>query len=562
MTSLSRGRSWRVAGLLPLVSFGGMVAGAAEAQPLRLDESPVIETTTPGAPTGANTAAAAAREAAGAAQASPSVPARAKAVAKPPAPIVVKRVVFGPSRHLEAADLARIEAALIGTRHGGDAALATAVGKASDPIWVEKKQALAKATVAGVDRRDGTVRIEFFEAEVGEVRLPGTATSRADYLAWRFGIRSGDLADTARIEERTQRLVATDGAAVDVAFAPGRTRGATDLTVKTGEPEKSSAQVSVDNYGEESKGKERLNLGFRIAELTGWNDPLRFSSTLSRGSATGTLSYVRAIGPDGTLLSLSGTTDWGLTVKSPRTESLATSADIALDTPWIAGPGLVLRTSAALTFFRETSDFAKVAIKRQEGQALTLGAALTWKGEGRFLAFAPSIRAVLHDDRIAGRSAIGSRQVLVALQAGHALGEDWAATLTANGQLALDDDVPSKYLFAATGNSAVRGYPLNLEQAASGWYARTQIERSRAFRPFGETFGLTPFVFTDIGEAFDLDGTRHTGRGFLVSSGVGLAATLAEGWSGDVYLARPFSDAPGFVANEAWTVQFRLAKSF
>lgn len=562
MTSLSRGRSRRVAGLLSLVSLGAIIVGPAEAQPLRLDESPVIETTSPGTPAGANAAAAAAREAAGAAQASPSAPPRAKAAAKPPAPIVVKRVVFGPSRHLEPADLARIEATLIGTRHAGEAALAAAVGRASDPIWVEKKQALAKATVAGVDRRDGTVRIEFFEAEVGEVRMPGTATSRADYLAWRFGIRSGDLADTARIEERTQRLVATDGAAVDVAFAPGKGRGATDLTVKTAEPEKSGAQISVDNHGEEIKGRERLNLGFRIAELTGWNDPLRLSSTVSRGSATGTLSYVRAIGPDGTLLSLAGTADWSLTGKAPRTESLATAFDVGIDTPWIAGPGLVVRTSAGLTLFRETSDLARVAIKRQEGQALTFGGALTWKGEGRYLAIAPSIRAVLYDDRIGRRSAIGSRQALLALQAGHALGEDWAATVTAVGQLALDDDVPSKYLFAATGHSAVRGYPLNLEQAASGWYARSQIERSRPFRPFGEALGLSPYLFGDVGEAFDLDGTRHTRRGFLAASGVGLAATLTEGWGGEVYLAKPLTDVPGFVANEAWTVQFRLAKSF
>lgn len=546
--------------LLSLATVGATFAEGASAQPLRLDESPVIQTTSPNAANGASAAAAAAREAATALP--PSAPAPAKATTKPPAPIVVKRVVFGPSRHLGAAELARIEAALVGTRHAGEAALAVAVGKASDPIWVERKQALAKATVAGIDRRDGTVRIDFFEAEVGEVRLPGTASSRADYLAWRFGIRSGDLADTARIEERTQRLVATDGTAVDIAFAPGKARGATDLTVKTGEAEKSGAQISVDDHGEEIKGKERLNFGFRIAELTGWNDPLRFSSTVSRGSATGTLSYVRTIGPDGTLLSLAGTTDWSLTGRVPRTESLATSFDVGLDTPWIAGPGLVLRTSAALTFFRETSNLAEVAIKRQEGQALTLGGALTWKGDGRYLAIAPSLRAVLYDDRITHRSAIGSRQALLALQAGQALGEDWAATLTATGQFALDDDVPSKFLFAATGHSAVRGYPLNLEQAASGWYARSQIERSRPFRFFGEALGLAPYFFTDVGEAFDLDGTRHTRRGFLAASGVGLAATLTEGWGGEIYLAKPLTDVPGFVANEAWTVQFRLAKSF
>jgi hemolysin activation/secretion protein len=142
------------------------------------------------------------------------------------------------------------------------------------------------------------------------------------------------------------------------------------------------------------------------------------------------------------------------------------------------------------------------------------------------------------------------------------LSEATTLSLRAGWQIAGRAPAPARLKFSTASPFAVRGYPTGLQSGDSGWYLRAQIEHRVPADRLPRRMALTPFVFADMGEAYDLVGGSHVGQGRLASVGVGASMTWDDRLFADAYVAKPLRDVPGFTAAGKWALHARIGMRF
>lgn len=535
------------AALLAL-AMGGMLAGPATAQGLPPSDAAealaTLSANAPGAPA--------------------TAPAGAPAVRAPrPAPVVftLRKVAFtGPSGYFSEAELAAIVQPLLGRRFaaGGTAEVAEAVNATYAAAGID----LALAQVVRVDPARGAVTLDLFEARLGDVRYVAARASPA-YLALRTGFRRGDLADTRRIASRLERLALTDGVLADAGFAPGAEPGSTDLTVTLAEPPATTTELRIDNFGETGTGALRGVLGFRLNNLTGWNDPLALDVTLSQGVRSGTIAYARTVGASGTAIGVTGAYATSDSVSGPARSSRTMSLGANIAHPLRVSLAQETWLDASAEYFDETATTLGTLSADQSG----IGAALVLSGSHRWddalvssAAWSLSGRFGTYDDAVRAATGLGFAAIGASARVDTALG-DWG-WLVASGaaQYALTPDLPTRYDFAVTSPYAVPGYGIGLSQGPSGYWGRLQIEAAEAWN-LGGGVSLSPYAFAALGEAFDpAAGGGWTGQGLAVSAGGGLSGALGERVSFDLQIARSFTTVLGQAPG--WDIRAGLSMRF
>jgi hemolysin activation/secretion protein len=550
------------------------VALAAQAAPavsqtsdILLDAEPVETEAAPASPrsSGATDAALeAAREADRAAARAARAVAGGAARAQPqaaaaPRSFVLRDIRFTPSAYLDAASLQAAEAALVGRRFSLSdlTPLLDAVAR----LYAERDIALAQPLIRAVDPRAGIVDVELFEARLGAVRFR-SSNARPAYYRWRLGAAPGDLADTRLLDARLTRLTLTDGVTFDAQFTPGAARGQTDMVVEVREPARWSGEIAADNYGTESRGAERLSATLRATSLTGWNDPFALSLSGGQHALSVSASYGRVIHPSGLSMALTLGIDRSETADRPRLETRARFGEVSLSYPVLVEERRRLTASAALHAFSERSELAGVRTLDQEGGYLSLALSGAWFWDRASLVASQAVRIVTYDDAVAGTR--GTRAVTLPGDATLAYRVTDATTLSlrAGWQIARRAPAPSRLEFTAASPFAVRGYPTGLQAGDAGWFLRAQIEHSVASRALPPGASLTPFVFLDVGEAYDFDGRTHTGQGRLAAAGVGISSVWQDRFFADAFVAKPLNDVPGFSADGEWSVFARVGVRF
>lgn len=116
---------------------------------------------------------------------------------------------------------------------------------------------LVEAQITEIDPPSGVATIEVFKARIGAVNYVSHNASD-HYPTFQLGLKSGELADNRLINQRLNRLAATDGVLVDAAFNPGAARGLTDLDITLAEPPLFSGAISFDSYGTPFKATASL----------------------------------------------------------------------------------------------------------------------------------------------------------------------------------------------------------------------------------------------------------------------------------------------------------------
>lgn len=467
----------------------------------------------------------------------PAAPPKPEAgAAAAPRDFTLRQIRFlGPSAYRSAQELSQIAAQLTGRRYAraalGDIAVAlTEAAYGSDGIGT------AQAVIRAADFNRGVIEVELLEARLGRVVINSGIVSE-EYLRARMGEGPGALADNRRIAAAAEALQITDGLPVTLAYGPGTARGTTDLTLSVPPIPRHVTIATLDNYGSFDTGQGRLTLAHTVNSLTGWNDPLTLSTTLSEGSAALALTYSRPVAANGTRLSLALAGTRTRSITGPATTGRTLTGDLALSAPVIARADRTLTLLAGIGAFAERGTLLGVANVDQRGVEGHIGLAASITGE-RF-----TVRGGLrylfgsYDERIFG-ARIGYSAVAFNLVPSVLVGNDAFFSVALGGQSALGRPMPAARRIAAAGPAAVRGYPTNLGSSDSAWYARFQFEKATPWYPQGGSggLGLRPFAFFDTGEGFDAAGV---GQGRLASVGIGVSLTAGANLFGDLYVARP-----------------------
>jgi hemolysin activation/secretion protein len=525
--------------------------------------APAVATAQGGPLAGPPSAAAieAAREAERAAEQAVAQP---QASGRPPAPtaprsFVLREIRFSPSAYLEADTLAAVQAAFAGQRLRADrlGGLTDAIAR----LYADRNIVLAQAFVRGVDTRAGIVEIELFEARIGAVEVE-SQTASAEYYRWRLGLAPGDLADTRLIDARLARIALTDNVAFDARFTPGAALGQTNLAVKVTEGARLSGEITVDNYGTDTRGPMRIGVTFRNASLTGWNDPLVLSLSGGEHAQSLTVAYARPVHPSGMTLAVSLGADMSQSVATPRVQTRTRFGELALSAPVIVEEARRLSLTASAQAFAERSTLAGVTTVDQRGAAITLGATAAWFGPRTTFALSQSVRFARHDDIVANQRNLSSVSLPGEASIATRLSEATVFSLRAGWQIAARGAAPARLKFSTASPFAVRGYPTGLQSGDGGWYLRAQLETRVPATRLPRRMALTPFVFADTGEAHDLVGGARVGLGRLASVGAGASITWDDRLYADVFVAKPLRDVPGFSAGGKWSVFARVGTRF
>lgn len=535
--------------LLPVLAFVSAVPLQLSAQEVQLTPQTAVDTATRSERLDEQATDAATQAAIAASTARPVAPSASRTVQTPlrrrivPATFVLRDIRFTPSKYLSQEQLSQVEESLVGTRYHRGAL--NAIAASISQLYLNQGIYTAQALVRNVNFANGVLDVELLEARIGQVNYRSNALSQK-YLAFRLKLSPSDLADNRVLERQLSAFQRSDGIELQAGYAPGAAHGLTDITIASPDILKHSTTVTVDNYGTPSTGKAQLTVAHVVNNLTGWNDPLRFSYTHREGSAAVSLGYRRVVFANGAAVyvSISGsTTD---TLSTPSAAGENRSATIGLHYPVISEPRRQLSFSGAISFYDETSDILGVRTLDQRGREISLNMSTVNRGENWSLTGSFGLMAGQYDNAIIAQNDIHYTAATIQASYARALGPDMFATLTFAAQKTLSGLMPSTRQFSVTAPNAVRGYPAGLSAGSSGYFMRMQLEKSTAFDIGNGKLGVRPFAFADVGEAFD---STNVGLGLASSVGVGMSFTKGNSVFGDIFIAKPLSTAiTGWVA--------------
>lgn len=482
---------------------------------------------------------------------------RPRAVA---ARMVLRSILFSRSDYLSGTELDEVR-----RRYLGRSVLPADLGglvAAVDALYRERNILLARAVPTRIDAASGLVSIELQEARIGEVAGSGDRHIDQRYIAYRLGLAAGDLADNRIVDERVLRLSLTDNLPVQAQFVPGAVPGIVDLELMLAERAPVSVFATLDTFGKRATGVLRGTAGITIRSLTGWNDPLSVSGTVTEGSVSGSIGYSRVVHPLGTRLSIAADASQSRTLAAPVTRNRSYGVEVGLAHPFVVRRTMRVQGSVSALGFAEAGTISGAPLVDQHGYGGRLGASQFFNGEGWFASLGQTFTAIGWYDGIVGGGRIDHYALGANAAGAVALGAHHAFAVQAVGQLALNARAPSKYRLTVAGPGGVRGYDQDVSSGDSGVYLRAQIERTTPL-PLGiDGVDLRPFAFADVGQAFDFVGGAQVAQDALASVGIGSTFALGRNLSGDIFAAKPLLDANGFSARGQYEVRGSVSVRF
>ena len=505
----------------------------------------------------------------------PGGPARAETAPDPvcaPATSAADRladVVFiGESAYLSDAVLAAIEGRFVGC--SVTALDPVRVAEAVNAAYAAHPAPLAFARPVGVD--DSTVSVELVEIRYEDIRVRGNDSTSAGYVIGRSGAEPGAPADVAALQRRLGAVPETDDIRIEADIEPGTALNTSDLILTVEEPPRFGLTATVDNWGPPETGRVQVGLTGTVRSLVGRRDNLTVAATGSQGARSIAGVYSVPVNPRGTRLALSAAYDESERIAGDplllglRSDTLTLGASLA--NPLRAGDFGNDIVTAGVSHLVDGSVLAGFDIRDQATTEFSLGSRHVRRSPGRYSV------TLSHDlvygttrDRIAAdrfdywrwNGSVGA----VLRIAGPVM-----ASIEGGWQLS-GEPVASAVRFAATGPTVVRGYPATSGGGDAGFYLRNQVSAFRQFSPeqWPVDLEVTPYLFSDIGEAFNHGATGLQGNGLAHSVGAGIdLAVLSRdedrrGLRGTVFVAMPLRDTTGFSADDPF-VGVSMAVSF
>lgn len=469
--------------------------------------------------------------------------------------VVVSRFQFSGNTRLSEAELQTVVAGFLGRPLGFEE-----IYSAADAVTAAYKArgfGLATAVVPAQRIDGGIVRLEVIEGLIAAVGFEGNRDYRAGVLkAFTREVRSGQVYESAVVEEAVLRLNDLPGLEARVVVEPGAAYGSSDLSFRLHEVP-ATYTVTVDDHGREALGQNRVLFDATWNNLTGGADDLRLALVHSEDALLDYLglTYSMPLGAQGKRLAFAlNYADYSL-------------ADDGFLAAGISGDNLNLRAdyTQPLLRSRDQNLVLQAALAYAESETLLGGSGsplastdLAWLELGVFWNRVFGNRSSLSvDARYAGNfigqdaplsdpdgidSSAMQGKLMFDASFGWPFAPGWSLVTRLDGAYSAEP-LPDLQKFSVGGPYALRGYD---SAAARGDYGHhVALELQRSLRAFGTSHILHAFVETaavgtreyEIG-AFTVPGT-HTA---LRSAGLGITINPQGRYGGALFFAQPIDD--------------------
>ena len=395
---------------------------------------------------------------------------------------------------------------------------------------------------------EGRVHIGLFEGRVGTVEIQGTEHTRDLYIKDRMYLKAGSVPRYPDMDEAIRWFNATNDVTLHLTLKAGEKPGTTDFVLTAKEPKNDAFTLYGDNSGSETTGRWREGLYYTNRSLFGWRDRLTLGFLHTRGLNSFLAGYSYPIGPRGTRLELSYSTnstkviggqyhDWGIPVNGH-----ASSLQVMFSQPMAVTPYMRAEASLALSRQHSVTDLVLPSLIDDTFTDGTAAFAFTHYGRGKAFyhrhAFTYGQWKNASLTRLAKPSSWYSFYTLSGVyQMSAAHGQLF--TLRTNLQLSSTKDLrPSKQFFLG-GAYSVRGYKENLLGAPNGFSCSLEYAVPVLKKP-----AVSLYTFLDYGTLWG--GTQLAENHVLLSTGLGLRARLEENISLDMSAGIPLRRTVGY----------------
>jgi hemolysin activation/secretion protein len=409
---------------------------------------------------------------------------------------------------------------------------------------------VARAYLPAQRIENGAVEIAVLEGRLGRINLDADPTLDAARLrTYLAAIVPGQPLRSQSLEEGLLRLSDLPGVRVQSVLRPGQAVGTTDLDIQVQTGQSISANVALDNFGNQFTGRTRLSSRVNLASTFTLGDSIDLNlATSGSGMNYGRAAWQRPVGSGGTQLGLAAS---ALHYKLGKQFASAGSSGTATDFT-LYGLTSLQRSRAANAQAQLALDIKRFDDNQagqqttKRAQVLALGVSGSQQDVGSTSGSLTLALGRLQLDasvtdvyRTAGSYAKLSGQV----EHQRSVAENLVATVRLGGQLA-GKNLDSSEKYSLGGPQGVRAYASGAAGSDDGLVASAELSRemwglrARAFADFG--VGRIAHKLPPAGTTSTTDGhnVRHLAAAGLAAdanlpAGVLLQATAAVPVGGD-----------------------------
>ena len=161
---------------------------------------------------------------------------------------------------------------------------------------------LAHALVPQQEIEGGVVTLRVVEAQLGQVRIdmPEGKLPRERIRAMADAqLVVGQTINLQQVDRLLLLLDDMPGVVASASFAEGAQPGSTDVLITLGQDKVIDANISADNFGSVSTGRNRLSASVSLNNGAGWGDALQLQAVATDGSRYGRVGYTVPVGLQG-----------------------------------------------------------------------------------------------------------------------------------------------------------------------------------------------------------------------------------------------------------------------
>jgi len=408
----------------------------------------------------------------------------------------------------------------------------------------------AQAVLPPQDVSAGTVLIRLVEGRLGEIRLEGNASTAADYITRRIGLKPGELVDLPALEEHLLFFNRTHDVRLQARLTPGLAFATTDLLLQVSEPPRHTVRAFVDNGGSRGTGENRFGLAYFNNSVFGYRDDFLLSTTRANGLQSYSVSYRIPFNRVGGRVGLAYHRDQTQIRHGPlRTLGItgeSSSTVLSLRQPVHLDRRTQVDLLGGATARRNENWISGVFLSRVDTVGANIGLEAQMADEygfwiGNYLYTRGHAEvADVRSDFAHGRGWVRRQQ---------RISDTWSALGTVTFQHTSNEVLPASELFLIGGQGTVRGYPVGSSAGETGHALSLELHHPVGTTALGD--GDTPlvakgFFFADLGQVrpHRPPGSALKGREQLSSVGWGLDLAIGRQTTARVTFAYALDNIP------------------
>jgi len=377
-------------------------------------------------------------------------------------------------------------------------------------------QLTARAIIPPQNLENGVLKVVLVEAKVDEVTWQDRKSVDEAFYQNRLSVSKGETLDSTALMTSIQRFNATTpGPQVSASLAPGQSFGTTRVDLQAFEPDPLQWSLFVNNYGNESTGREQYGGTLNWFSPTGVADALSAVAVATDGSEYGSLRYSRPVNRyNGVVYVEAGANTLQIQtgpLAALNIEGESQTYGLGYDHPywvnehwqWLGGVGYNHQES-------ETT-IESLTLSETSADEMLLKGQVEYRDAPWYVRYEQRLRQANTDNQTTGES--GSYQLLNgSAYVSRNVGKEFLIVGRFGWQYASDTEtLPSTLLYQFGGISSVRGYEPGVIASPQGMTLNLESYWNLSER-------WQPFVFFDYGRAMEL-GTADVD---LQSVGAGL----------------------------------------